>query len=183
MAGPEARQGGWSPATNVADSKPWYRQFWPWVLILLPLTAVVASFTTLFIAMHDPDGLVAEDYYKAGLAINRTLERQDQARLAGIAARGQLDLATGDVVLSVDGLPASADPLTLRFAHATRSTHDQQVLLRPVPGGGRYAGQLNERLRSGAWTLYLEPAGAAWRVSGRTLVDEGATALSLTLSP
>lgn len=186
MAGSDRRQ-GWSPTPNVPDSKPWYRQFWPWLLISLPLTAVVAGFTTLFIAMDDPDGLVADDYYKAGLAINRTLERQNEARRSGIGARGQLDLATGDVLLSVEGVAGSAGPLTLRLAHATRSTHDQQVELRPVPGGpGRFAGQLRERLRPGAWTLFLEPPGEAWRVTGRTLVDEGGAggaSLPLTLAP
>ncbi len=183
MAGSERRP-GWSPTPNVPDSKPWYRQFWPWLLISLPLTSVVAGVTTLFIAMDDPDGLVADDYYKAGLAINRTLERQGEARRMGIGARGQLDLTTGDVLLSVDGLTTSPGPLTLRLAHATRSTHDQQIELRPVPGGGnRFAGQLSDRLRQGAWTLFLEPAAGTWRVTGRTLVNEGGASLPLTLAP
>ncbi|HPQ97458.1 MAG TPA: FixH family protein, partial [Thiolinea sp.] len=55
------------------DTQPWYRQFWPWVLICLPLTVVMASMVTLVIAMESSSGLVADDYYNEGRSINRTL--------------------------------------------------------------------------------------------------------------
>ena len=34
----------------VEDTVPWYQQFWPWFLILLPASVVVAGLTTLVIA-------------------------------------------------------------------------------------------------------------------------------------
>ena len=41
---------------------PWYRHRWPWLLVLLPLTAVVvASFFTLWLAISRPDYLVVEE--------------------------------------------------------------------------------------------------------------------------
>jgi len=40
---------------------PWYKQFWPWFIIALPASAVIASFTTLWIAISNPDGLVVTD--------------------------------------------------------------------------------------------------------------------------
>lgn len=39
----------------------WYKQFWPWFIIALPASAVIASFTTLWIAISNPDGLVVTD--------------------------------------------------------------------------------------------------------------------------
>ena len=33
------------------DILPWYRQFWPWFIIALPATAVVASLATVWIAV------------------------------------------------------------------------------------------------------------------------------------
>ena len=33
------------------DTSPWFRQFWPWFVIALPATAVIASFVTLWIAV------------------------------------------------------------------------------------------------------------------------------------
>ena len=59
------------------DSQPWYRQFWPWFLIALPATVVVAGLTTWWIAAHKADSLVVDDYYKEGLAINRQLRKQN----------------------------------------------------------------------------------------------------------
>ena len=32
------------------DTTPWYRQFWPWFLIVLPGSVVVAALTTVYIA-------------------------------------------------------------------------------------------------------------------------------------
>jgi len=40
---------------------PWYRQFWPWFIIALPASAVIASFITLWIAISNPDTMVVTD--------------------------------------------------------------------------------------------------------------------------
>ena len=48
------------------NTKPWYREPWPWFLISLPATAVAAGITTVWIAATNADGLVVGDYYKAG---------------------------------------------------------------------------------------------------------------------
>ena len=40
---------------------PWYRQFWPWFIIALPASAVVASFITLWLAISRPDYVVIDD--------------------------------------------------------------------------------------------------------------------------
>lgn len=40
---------------------PWYRQFWPWFIIALPASAVVAGFITLWLAVSNPDHLVVDD--------------------------------------------------------------------------------------------------------------------------
>jgi hypothetical protein len=44
-----------------ANYLPWYRQFWPWFIIALPASAVVASFITLWLAISNPDPLVVND--------------------------------------------------------------------------------------------------------------------------
>ena len=40
---------------------PWYRQFWPWFIIALPASAVIASFISLWLAVSNPDHLVVTD--------------------------------------------------------------------------------------------------------------------------
>ncbi|MFM1891144.1 MAG: FixH, partial [Pseudomonadota bacterium] len=39
------------------DTLPWYRQFWPWLLISLPASVVIASMVTIYIAVQTDDGL------------------------------------------------------------------------------------------------------------------------------
>jgi len=46
---------------NPPREPPWYRQFWPWFIIALPASVVVASFFTLWLAISNPDPLVVDD--------------------------------------------------------------------------------------------------------------------------
>jgi len=43
------------------EGVPWYKQFWPWFIIALPASVVVASFFTLWLAISNPDRLVVDD--------------------------------------------------------------------------------------------------------------------------
>ena len=50
-----------APRNDEPDrSRPWYREPWPWVLIALPLSAVIASLVTLWIALSNPDHLAVD---------------------------------------------------------------------------------------------------------------------------
>ncbi len=42
----------------------------------LPAAVVVAGLITVWIALRSPDPVVAQDYYRRGLEINKTLARQ-----------------------------------------------------------------------------------------------------------
>jgi hypothetical protein len=92
--------------------KPWYREPWPWFLISLPATAVIAGLTTVWIAATSADGLVVGDYYKAGLAINQTLARDDAAR--ALALHATFEIEDDALALTLAGrlqaYPGSAQP-------------------------------------------------------------------------
>ncbi len=45
----------------VTAEPPWYRQFWPWFIIALPASAVIAGFYTLYLAISQPVQLVVTD--------------------------------------------------------------------------------------------------------------------------
>ncbi|NOR18755.1 MAG: hypothetical protein GQ538_01535 [Xanthomonadales bacterium] len=47
--------------TGSIQEPPWYRQFWPWFIIALPASAVIASLITFYLAVSRPDHLVVED--------------------------------------------------------------------------------------------------------------------------
>ncbi len=147
----------------VTTSKPWYREPWPWFLISLPAIAVIAGLTTVWIAYRSADGLVVGDYYKAGLAVNQTLAREDAARALGMTAT--LSTENGLLALSLaSSLKANPDRLILTLAHPTRQGMDQVLSLQHA-GSGRYRAAL-PAMHAGKWQLELTDAASSWRLSG-----------------
>ena len=49
--------------------KPWYRQLWPWLLIIPPLGAVIGGGITLYLAVTRPDTLVRQDCVQDGVTM------------------------------------------------------------------------------------------------------------------
>lgn len=149
--------------TTAAPAQPWYRQRWPWLLILGPAIVVVAGFYTLWLAIATDDGLVADDYYKRGLAINRTLERASRAAALGMNATVDVDeRGRARVALSARSNAAAATPVTVRLSilHPTRAGQDRTVELVLGPDGA-YVGQMTP-LAPGRWLVAVETA--AWRL-------------------
>ncbi len=157
---------------------PWYREPWPWLLMAGPAAVVVAGIATVWIAVASSDGLVADDYYKQGLAINQTLQREAVAVQKGLRA---------DVAFAGDGnginLRLQAGPgvelpksLQLRIVHPTRAGRDGLVLLRMV-SAGRYEG-VSPSLSVGRWMLVLQDQQSTWRLDGAMVVpQQGAVAM------
>lgn len=147
-----------------APRKPWYREPWPWILMAGPVAAVLGGIVTAWLAVTHQDGLVADDYYKRGLAINRTLERERAAAALGVKASAAFSPAGNAVRVYVDNLPADTRGVTLRLAHATVAGRDRTVVLERSPGGwfeGRF-----EPAEAGKWKVLLEDSAGRWRVTG-----------------
>lgn len=149
---------------------PWYRQFWPWFIIALPLTAVIASIATLIIAAQDPDGLVVDDYYKQGLAINETLERDRQAQTLGLSGLVRVDAP--HLVLTLNGLSpnASTNDLELRMIHPTRPHLDRTLQL-TRKDGNQWNATL-DAIAPGRWHVQLESQSGNWRLAGRLALPD-----------
>lgn len=144
-------------------AKPWYREPWPWFLISLPATAVIASLTSFWLAFESSDGMVVGDYYKAGLAINQTLARDDAAQALGLTATLQRD--GNSLMLTLTGhLKAYPDQLSLTLAHPTRQGMDQTLLLHQ-DGGGHYRATL-PAMHAGKWHAQLVDVASTWRLAG-----------------
>ena len=156
------------PREPVSAAVPWYRQRWPWLLMAGPAIVVVAGFATLWLAATTDDGVIADDYYKRGLLINRTLERTERGIALGVAADLTIG-ADGSVRVTLDGSSGVAPAaLTLKVAHPTRAGFDRTATL--IRGAdGAYAGTV-EPLGAGRWLVTLETD--AWRLP--TLPVDGA---------
>ena len=58
-------------ATNAQAA--WWRHGHVWLLIAGPAAVVVASLFTAWLAAHGQDPVVAQDYYRQGVEMNKTL--------------------------------------------------------------------------------------------------------------
>jgi hypothetical protein len=140
-------------------SVPWYRHRWPWLLMLGPVAVLIAGAIPMWIAFAGADGMVAEDYYKQGLAINKRLAREDEARRLGITARVQLEPRRIRVRVTGDAPPV----LFVQPAHATRAGYHVRLGLTPVAPGA-YEAEL-DALPRGHWRAAVEGPRGAWRTA------------------
>ena len=153
-----------------SSTPPWYRQFWPWFLIALPATVVVAGFFTLYLAIKYSDDLVSDNYYRDGLAINQQLTQD--LRATELALSAKLNFVAGnDDAIDVLALELSSPHvtkalptlLTLYLLHPTDAKADQMIKL-IAAGGGRYRGQLSQ-LPKQRYYLRLVPGIASGSIS------------------
>lgn len=148
---------------------PWYREPWPWLLMAGPFIVIVAGIYTTVLAVSSSDGLVADDYYKEGLAINRSLERDARAQASGIAATAHFGEGGRVRIALATDMGAGLRTLRLHLLHPTRAGMDQEVVLRPL-APGLWEGSLGA-MPPGNWQLQLDSPelapGSGWRVVGR----------------
>jgi uncharacterized protein len=81
--------------TTVPTSAPWWKFGHVWMVFGGPAVVVVASFITLYFALVGADPVVDENYYQAGININRTLASDPQGLAPAMKARNHA--ATGVV--------------------------------------------------------------------------------------
>lgn len=134
------------------DTAPWYRQFWPWFLIVLPGAVVVASFVTLGIAIRHADSEVHDPVVKDGLAISA--QRATQAESPWRHVEAVLQLQGNTVQVEIHGsLHAVPERLTLLFIHPFEDSRDFRVDLQSA-GPLQYRGTLPPDLH-GRWHIEL----------------------------
>lgn len=152
--------------------KQWYREPWPWILMSGPAIVIVAGIATAYLAVVSNDGLVADDYYKQGLAVNQVVARAQQAnRMELLAELVRSDDGTAlRIFLRGNERAVFPESLNLRITHPTRSGLDQDIALR-ADGVGIYTGKLSAPL-SGRWHIALEDAQHEWRLTGDWTVEK-----------
>ena len=155
--------------------KPWYRHPWPWILMAGPFIVVIAGLFTLYLAVRSNDGLVDDDYYKQGLAVNQVTARNQSAVRLGLQADLMLSSDGKQIRILLRGRPDTAlpDVLKVRIAHPTRAGVDQNVLLR-TDGAGSYSGALSALL-TGRWRIALEDEKGEWRLTGDWRIEKDAS--------
>ena len=83
--------------------RPWYREPWPWLLIAAPAASIVMGLVLWALAVSTDDGLVANDYYKRGLAINQKLKHVPAIAEPRLGATLRV-AGNGEVSVRLEGL-------------------------------------------------------------------------------
>jgi hypothetical protein len=130
---------------------------WPWLLAAGPAIVVVASLASAWLAVNRNDTVVADDYYKLGLTINRRLATSapvahDPGATIAIAASGDIRVHLVDTVA-----PAHLR-LSLRRPGERGDANTLELVRSP---GGDWSGTLRDMapgrrivtLQSEAWRL------------------------------
>lgn len=155
--------------TMTTPPRHWTREPWPWILMGLPASAVVAGSVTLWLALQTNNSLVVDDYYKEGKAINQRIARDELAAHLGLSAG--LTLADGRVSVRLTGglvqLPAA---LGLRFVHLADARHDAVAIVH-ADGSGGLSGAV-AAMAPGHYRIHIEPPEADWRLVSE-VVDIG----------
>ncbi len=156
---------------TATGSNAWYRHPLVWMMIALPASAVVAGISTVVLAFQVFDGVVVDDYYARGKAINVTIERDVAASRRGLTALANLTpAASADghpaiaLEVTVTALDVAALPATLQlsFLHSTHGGADARVDLERTAAGA-YRAAL-PALAPGKYYLQLEAQD--WRIVG-----------------
>jgi hypothetical protein len=141
----------------------WKREPWVWLLLSIPLAAVIMGVVMITLAIQSWSGLVVDDYYQQGKQINRVLERDRLAWELGLAAGLRLG---NDGSVEIRFAPASGripgERIELLFVHATRPGLDRRLLI-DNPSAGPLRASLSLP-GEGRWNLYLQTSD--WRLTG-----------------
>ena len=151
---------------------PWYKYKMVWMIIAIPAASVIAGINMIYLAVNTDDGLVVDDYYKEGMAINQSLQRDKIATELGLGAQLTVE-QTGDLVtltLNKGSLTEYPDQLTLNLQHATHAGHDQVIPLVRAPRD-QYIGYLKHSIKEGVWHIMLSTE--EWRLVNRVHWENG----------
>ena len=155
-----------------AQILPWYKHKLVWMIIAIPAASVIAGINMIYLAVNTDDGLVVDDYYKEGMAINQSLQRDKTAAELGLTARLTVE-ESGDMVrlnFNKGSLTEYPEQLTLHLQHATHAGHDQIISLVRAPQD-QYIGYLQHTIREGVWHIILSTE--EWRLVNRVHWQNG----------
>jgi hypothetical protein len=163
---------------NQNISPSWKKNPMVWMVIFFPSLAIVAGVITIIIAVKTDDGLVVDDYYKKGIEINQSLERDKIANEKGI--KGLLSLNSDDsrVQIKFDDQIASniQGNVSFKLLHRTISGLDQHIDLNKGHDTALYTGVFAPLPENpGRWPF--EISADDWRVSGQLTTQGNETVL------
>lgn len=148
----------------------WYKEPWMWLVIGGPVIVVIAGLVTFYLAWQGSDKIIAKDYYKQGLNINKDIQRDAKASENKMRAMVELDSVTGKISLQLESAAALPSAVLLNISAATKSAVYESIhkvtlsQMRP----GIYQGTLKisstpDNINLALWHIKIEAAD--WRLN------------------
>ncbi len=150
--------------------KPGYKQLWPWLVFSIPLLTIVAGVITYFIAADQPHNLVKDDYFKEGLAVNRSLDKIKNASELGLKATLTQDIENQLLKLALDSLQPVEAQVVVTLSHPTQSKLDRVIKMESV-SKNEFLGQLPE-LPAAYWYVSITDDQGEWEIKSRWHVSD-----------
>ena len=154
-------------------SKPWHKFPLVWMMFAIPFSAVIMGVVMIWLAVDTDDGLVADDYYKQGLAINDVISLDKKAAELGLSAIIEFDNDARIIRLRFEKglLEAYPKSLPLQLQHATRENSDISVLL-DHGIDDQYIGHVGQSISEGIWYFEIsdKESDANWKLKARSHV-------------
>jgi len=161
------------------ERKPLWKTPVMWLVIGLPLVAVIAGVSLVVIAVRSGGADVVRDDVRRVSQIQTTdLGPDQQARALGLSAVLRIDEGVIEVI-PVTGDFARKAPLRLLLQHPAQTAGDIQLELAATDAGWR----LEQAIDDGHdWIVELSAGDGSWRLHGRLPKQQHATRLAPSLA-
>ena len=146
----------------------WYKEPWMFLVIGGPLLVVIAGFITLYLAIHNSDKVVAQDYYKQGLNINKTIEQDEKASALHMQGTAKFSPMGNKLSFTLSGNEHLPDTLQMTVStnyHAREFETQQKISLTRV-GTSQYEGALNSAIPASIDVWHVKVETGEWRLTG-----------------
>ena len=156
-----------------AKKDKWYKE--PWLLLVVggPTIVVCASLFTGLLAYRGSDKVVAEDYYKQGLMINKDIQRDARARDMQLAAVLSFNEKGQKILVSLTGRGQLPDTIQMSIANAAVDGSSVNEIIHRLPlhqiAPGQYEGdtKLMSQISSSSVKLFhIKMETTDWRLTG-----------------
>lgn len=148
-----------------------------WMVIGLPLLAVLASFGSLALALSHGDRELPSTYHWEGNALDRDDARRARAQALGLRAALRLDATTQRCVVRLQGM--QPESLRLDLTHPTEPGADRHLLLQR--SGDAYSAACTALPAAHWWVQLSDPAGD-WLLRARAVPNAAADGTASPLS-
>jgi hypothetical protein len=168
-------------------SGPWWQHRWPWIILFMLSSVILACMVTIYIAVTTRDSLVADDYSKHGRGINQRLEKDHKALFLGVVANlsyAKVNASSSELVIALkpprqedqvsNNLSTAKPPafLILELSHPTMAQLDRNLVLRRKSEDDTHYSIQTEPLAPAYWHASIYSPDKDWRVRSRLEVTE-----------